>query len=81
MAYQFPPDVDEQIKQRLSSGRYKTEDDVLRDALEALKMSEELAHFRASVADSRAQAERGEAVPLDVETVLNRAMSRRPKAS
>ncbi len=35
--YQFPPDVDDEIKQHLKSGRYESEDDVLREALRVLK--------------------------------------------
>lgn len=30
MSYQFPPDLDEQIKQRMASGQYSSEDDALR---------------------------------------------------
>ena len=37
MSYQFPPDLDEQIKQRMATGQYSSEDDVLRDALRALR--------------------------------------------
>jgi len=76
MIYHFPPDVDEQIKQRLASGRYQSEDDVIREALEALKLSDELYHFRASIAESRAQAERGEAGELNVDAVLSRVKNR-----
>ena len=36
MGYQFPPDVEKAIQERLQSGEYPTEDDVLRDALRAL---------------------------------------------
>lgn len=36
MSYQFPPDVEKAIQQRLESGEYPTQDDVLRDALRAL---------------------------------------------
>ena len=43
MAYQFPPDVDKLLKERLATGAYTSEDDVLRDALRAL---EDMAYFR-----------------------------------
>jgi Arc/MetJ-type ribon-helix-helix transcriptional regulator len=43
MAYQFPPDLDQLLKERMASGGYTSEDDVLRDALRAL---EELTYFR-----------------------------------
>jgi putative addiction module CopG family antidote len=76
MAYQFPPDLDEQIKQQLATGRYDNVDDVIRDALEALKMSKELADFRASIAESQEQAAQGELGPLDVDVVMNRVKNR-----
>lgn len=36
MAYQFPPDVETLVKQQMTARGYTSEDDVLRDALEAL---------------------------------------------
>lgn len=33
---QLPPDLDQQVKQYIASGHYRTEEDVLRDALRAL---------------------------------------------
>lgn len=41
MPYAFPPDVQQRIHERLASGRYATEDDVLRDALDALTCEEQ----------------------------------------
>ncbi|MCE9557000.1 MAG: hypothetical protein K8T91_26945 [Planctomycetes bacterium] len=81
MVYRFPPDVEQQIKERLASGRYANEDDVLREALEALKLSDELSHFRLRIAESRAQADRGEKGPLDVDAVMGRVKRRLSEAS
>ena len=36
MRYSFPTDIDQQLRDRISTGRYQTEDDVLRAALTAL---------------------------------------------
>ncbi len=36
MAYSFPTDVKQLIESRMASGKYATEDELLRDALEAL---------------------------------------------
>ena len=36
MAYQFPPDVEKLVKQQIVTGAYQSEDDLLRDALQAL---------------------------------------------
>ena len=41
MPYSFPPDVQQQIHDRIASGRYASADDVLRDALNALKCEEQ----------------------------------------
>lgn len=55
MAYQFPPDLDRLIRDRMAAGGYRCEDDVLRDALEALaERSEDLAALRAGVEDMQA---------------------------
>lgn len=81
MVYRFPPDVEQQIQERLASGRYASEDDVLREALEALKLSDELSHFRLSIAESRAQAARGEKGPLEVDAVMGRVQRRLSEAS
>ena len=43
MTYQFPPDVNQLLKQHMATGAYTSEDDVLRDALRAL---EEMSYFR-----------------------------------
>ena len=36
MPYQFPPDVEKLVKQQMVNGEYRSEDDLLRDALQAL---------------------------------------------
>ena len=41
MPYSFPSDVKKLVESHLASGRYSTEDDVLRDALRALSDEEE----------------------------------------
>ena len=63
MAYQFPPDVDKLVKERLASGKYASEDDVLREALQALSEEEE---DLAAVQQAIAELEAGDqGVPLD----------------
>ena len=37
MDYQFPPDLKQLVTEQLATGQYRSEDDVLRDALLALK--------------------------------------------
>lgn len=36
MAYQFPPDVEKMVREQMTARGYASEDDVLRDALDAL---------------------------------------------
>jgi putative addiction module CopG family antidote len=63
MHYSFPPDVDQLVRQQLSSGKYGSEDDVLRDALRALSEEEE---DWLAVRDALAELEAGDpGVPLD----------------
>ena len=63
MVYQFPPDVEERVNEQMASGRYGSPDDVLRDALDALKRDDEdLAAVEEAIAEWRAG---DEGVPLD----------------
>jgi len=91
MTYQFPPDLDKLVKAQLAFGGYKSEDDVLRDALKAL---EEIVYFRpnpnARAINSRDdlrhevqrgldELERGEG--LDAEQVFDELLSDLPDAN
>jgi len=46
MAYQFPPNVEKLVKEQMAVGGYASEDDLLRDALDALQ---QFAHSRQQV--------------------------------
>jgi hypothetical protein len=48
MAYQFPPDVERLVKEQMVARGYATEDNVLRDALDALG---QFAHSRDEALD------------------------------
>jgi len=55
MGYRFPADVEKLIQKRMEEGRYASEDDVLRDALQALaRQSADLAAIEAGVDDMEA---------------------------
>jgi len=43
MAYEFPPDVERLVNDRMAGGRYSSHDELLRDALRAL---DEIADYR-----------------------------------
>jgi Arc/MetJ-type ribon-helix-helix transcriptional regulator len=55
MLYPFPPDLRELVAARLASGNYRTEDELLGDALRALdEENEDLAAVRDAIAEWRA---------------------------
>ena len=55
MHYELPPDVQQEIKQRMAKGQYASEEDVLRDAMRALKSrDEEMAAIQAGIDDMEA---------------------------
>ena len=62
MAYPFPPDVKELVDERLATGQYRSEDDVLRDALQALKWR---SAETAAIAEGVEDMEAGRYRPLD----------------
>jgi putative addiction module CopG family antidote len=63
VSYQFPPDVEEQVKGRLASGQYANEDEVLREALRALgRQEQDVTAIREALADLEA-GDRG--IPFD----------------
>ena len=41
MAYPFPPDLQQLVADRLASGRYRSEDDMLREAMHVLAAQED----------------------------------------
>ena len=55
MLNELPPDVYAEIKQRMASGNYPSEEDVLRQAMRALKVhDEELAAIQMGIGDMEA---------------------------
>ncbi len=71
MAHQFPPDVEERIKAKLATGQYDSEDDVIRDALEALeyyrRYQRELSDLRETLRVAEEQSRLGQSGPFDAE--------------
>ena len=81
MSYQFPPDIEERLKARMSDGRYQSEDDVLREAMNALDQLEQdkLIRWEQRNRLSTRQSEQGLSKPLDDEAVLGRLRERLAK--
>ena len=63
MAYQFSPDVEELVRDRMASGNYESEEDVLRDALEALRLEDEELRAIEEALDDVENGDQG--IPLD----------------
>jgi putative addiction module CopG family antidote len=62
MAYPLPPDVEQMVRQRMASGKYASEGDLFREALQAL--SEEEQHL-AAIQEAIAELHAGDpGVPL-----------------
>lgn len=78
MHYQFPPDLQHWVQLRLADGSYKTEDELLRDAMNALDDldREKLRLFEAGNRIALEQSRLGLSKPLDLEAVLQRIESR-----
>ena len=78
MNYQFPPDIEERLKARMSDGRHLSEDDVLREAMDALDQLEQDKLIRWDERNRIAmrQSQQGFSMPLDDEAVLGRLRER-----
>lgn len=63
MPYQFPPDLDVRVKAFLKNGRFQTEDDVLREALDSLEREEQ--EVVSSIQRSMREFEAGDFQTLD----------------
>ena len=81
MNYQFPPDIEERLKARMSDGRYQTEDEVLREAMDALDQLEQdkLTRWDERNRIAMQQSRQGLSRPLDDEAVLDRLRERLAK--
>ena len=80
MAYQFPPDVEELIKAQLETGEYESEDDVIRDAHQALeeycRYQRELTDLKDKLRVAEEQSQRGQTGPFDAEETKRQVRER-----
>ena len=72
--YQFPPDLQQWVDAHLSTGVYRTPDDLLRDAMHALDDldREKLRIFQEGNRIAMEQSRPGRSKPLDLTAVLDR---------
>ena len=78
MHYQFPPDLRQRVQTRLSEGTYESEDDLLRDAMNALDEldREKLRLFQEGNRIALEQSRLGLSKPLDFNALLERVEAR-----
>ncbi len=78
MNQQIPPDVQERIAARIAKGNFSSEEDVLRQAMDALDRMEEekLSRWHRQNQKAIEESERGESRPLNDDEILGRLKSR-----
>ena len=78
MPYEIPSDIEHRVKDRVDNGGYQTEDDVLRDALDALDERErdKLWRWHEGNRIAAEQSQQGLSKPLDLDAVLQRVEDR-----
>ena len=78
MHHPFPPDIEERLKAWMSEGRYASEADVLREAMDALDQLEEdkLVRWRNRNRIATEQSQQGKSRPLNDKAVLERLRKR-----
>ena len=78
MAYEFPTDIRDRLKARLDDGVYRSEDDVIRHAMDALDQIEQdkLTRWHERNWLATEQSKQGLSKPLDDQKVLCRLRER-----
>ena len=78
MHNQFPHDLQQRVQARLSEGTYESEDELLRDAMNALDEldRERIRLFQEGNRIALEQSRLGLSKPLDLEALLQRVESR-----
>jgi Arc/MetJ-type ribon-helix-helix transcriptional regulator len=78
MTYQLPADISERLQACVAGGHYRSEEDVLRDALDALEQREQekLQRWHEGNAIAMEQSRQGLSKPLDDDAVLARLRAR-----
>jgi Arc/MetJ-type ribon-helix-helix transcriptional regulator len=81
MAYEIPTDIRDRVKARLDEGAYQNEDEVLRDALDALEQREldRVTRWNERNQVAIEQSQQGLSKPLDDDQVLARLRERLAK--
>lgn len=77
MKYQFPPEVEDRVKEYMASGRYASEEELLVEAFRALDgMRTQQDRLREEIQDRVAKAGKGNSSPLDRDSFKDEARRR-----
>ena len=77
MHYPFPPELDRLIQEKMSSGHYQSEDELLMDAMHALEdIHAQHDRLRSEIVGRLAEAGKGLSRPLDRELFKKEARRR-----
>lgn len=81
MPYTFPPDVEELIREQVESGDFTNEDEVIREALGALKRKQEHSQkLKAMIAEAEEDIANGRVGQLDLEASKQAVLERLAKS-
>lgn len=82
MSVTLPTEFEQFVHQEVTSGRYRSEQDVVADALRLLQERDRRRkELRAEVQEGLNQLDRGEGTPLDVDQILIRGRQRLNQAT
>lgn len=77
MSMSLPQDLQQFVQQEIASGRYQSEEDVVREGLRLLRERDRrLQALREDIQPALEQLDRGEGEPLDAESIKARGRKR-----
>ncbi len=77
MAYQIPPDLEARVQAQITTGRFGSKDEVLREALDTLeKRQSGLEELQSQVREAEADIAAGRVGEFDVQRTLGSVQSR-----
>lgn len=77
MPYHFPPDIEQRVRAQIENGRFETEDDVLREAIDTLeKRQRGLREIRDMIRQADDDIAAGRVGPFNAEETKNAVRKR-----
>jgi len=82
MSYAFPPDITERIQAQISKGQFETEDEVIREAIDALeKRQQGLGQLQEMIRVADEDIADGRVAPFDADATKRAVRERLAKES